>query len=133
MVISLSGSWADVVEPRAQSLGVLLALAGQLSGDGQLRELIAERRERQGGTGPIWYLQLALVEALGLGQGEEAVVTTSPAVLTWLQLRFGGRTASVALPMDWLGAEAQALPPAPERASLRVEPVVSGNGAGERP
>jgi hypothetical protein len=132
MVISLPDSWADVVEPRAQSLGVLVAPAGQLSADGQLRELIAERRERKGGTGPIWYLRLALVDALGLGQGEEAVVTTSPAVLTWLQLRFGGRTASVVISPDWLGAEAQALPPAPERVALMVEAAVSGAGAGER-
>ncbi|MEB3354322.1 MAG: hypothetical protein VKM34_08820 [Cyanobacteriota bacterium] len=130
--LSLSDSWADVVEPREQSLGMLLASAGQLSGDGQLRELIAERRERQGGTGPIWYFQSALVAALGLGQGEEAVVTTSPAVLTWLQLRFGGRIASVVIPTDWLGAEAQALPPAPERVSLMVEAAVSGAGARER-
>jgi len=36
---------------------VLLPPVGQLSADGQLRELIAERRGRQHGTGPIWYLQ----------------------------------------------------------------------------
>jgi hypothetical protein len=107
-----SGGHLATVDPQAQSLGLLLAQAGQLSGDGQLRELIEERRGRHGGTGPIWYLAPAQVAALGLGRGEEAVVTPSPAVLTWLQLRFGGRTSQADIPAAWLVAEARALPPA---------------------
>jgi hypothetical protein len=101
-------------------LPVLLAPLGQLSADGQLRELIAERRDRHDGTGPIWYLQPDQVAALGLGQGqaEEAVVTTSAAVLTWLQLRFGGRTSVAAIPTDWLEAEAGDLPPRAGLAAL---------------
>jgi hypothetical protein len=95
---------------------------GQLSGDGQLRELIEERRACRGGTGPIWYLPsahvAAHVAALGQGQGEEAVATFSAAVLTWLQLRFGGRTSAAAIPTDWLEAEARALPPAARLAPL---------------
>jgi hypothetical protein len=92
---------------------VLLAPLGQLSGDGQLRELIEERRDRHDGTGPIWYLQPDQVAALGLGQGraEEGVATTSAAVLTWLQLRFGGRTCAAPVSTAWLDAEAKALPP----------------------
>jgi hypothetical protein len=94
---------------------VLLAPAGDLSGDGQLRELISERRERQGGTGAIWYLPPPLVAELGLGEGLEAVVTPTASVLTWLQLRFGGRVAGPAsqarLTTAWLDAEAGALPP----------------------
>ena len=97
---------------------VLLAPLGQLSGDGQLRELIEERRACQGGTGPIWYLPPAQVAALGLGLGEEAVATPSSAVLTWLQLRFGGRTSTAAIPMEWLEAEATALPPPARLAAL---------------
>ena len=97
---------------------VLLAPLGQLSGDGQLRELIEERRAGQGGTGPIWYLPPAQVAALGLGQGVEAVATPSSAVLTWLQLRFGGRTSTAAIPTDWLEAEATALPPRARLAAL---------------
>jgi hypothetical protein len=104
--------------PFPAPLPVLLAPLGQLSADGQLRELIAERRDRHDGTGPIWYLQPDQVAALGLGQAEEAVVTTSAAVLTWLQLRFGGRTSVAAIPTDWLEAEAGDLPPRAGLAAL---------------
>jgi hypothetical protein len=106
--------------PFPAPLPVLLAPLGQLSADGQLRELIAERRDRHDGTGPIWYLQPDQVAALGLGQGqpEEAVVTTSAVVLTWLQLRFGGRTSAAAIPTDWLEAEAGDLPPRADLAAL---------------
>jgi hypothetical protein len=90
---------------------VLLAPAGDLSGDGQLRELISERRERQGGTGSIWYLPPQLVAVLGLGDGLEAVVAATPAVFAWLQLRFGGRAGQADLTTAWLDAEAGALPP----------------------
>jgi len=105
----------------AQPLHVLLAPAGDLSGDGQLRELISERRERQGGTGAIWYLpphlvaDLGLGKGLGLGEGLEGVVAAAPSVFTWLQLRFGGRLAmpesQARLTAAWLDAEAGALPP----------------------
>jgi hypothetical protein len=106
---------ADVAQP----LHVLLAPAGDLSGDGQLRELISERRERQGGTGAIWYLPPHLVADLGLGEGLgeglEGVVAAAPSVFTWLQLRFGGRVAmpesQARLTPAWLDAEAGALPP----------------------
>lgn len=102
--------------PTAAVLQVLLAPLGQLSADGQLRELIAERRERQGGTGPIWYLAPQQVAALRLHtpmagvQAQEAVVTPSAAVLTWLQLRFGGHATRAAIAPAWLESEAQALP-----------------------
>ncbi|MEX1315845.1 MAG: hypothetical protein AB1Z22_01815 [Synechococcaceae cyanobacterium] len=99
----------------AQELHLLLAPAGDLSGDGQLRELISERRERQDSTGAIWYLPPRLVADLGLGEGLEAVVVTTPSVFTWLQLRFGGRSGGRAcqarLTTAWLDAEAGALPP----------------------
>ena len=107
-------------DPRADSLPLLLAPLGQLSADGQLRELIGERRDRRNGTGPIWYLPPELVAALGLGQGsaEEAVVTTDAAVLTWLQLRFGGRRCTASLSTLWLDREAKSLPPSPRLARL---------------
>lgn len=97
---------------------VLLAPAPQLSGDGQLRELIQERRERSVGTSAIWYLPPELVEAQGLGQGLEAVVTPTAAVCTWLQLRFGGRPSQVPLASAWLDAKAGALPAAAPLALL---------------
>jgi hypothetical protein len=105
-------------DAQADALPVLLAPLGQLSGDGQLRELIEERRDRHDGTGPIWYLQPDQVAALGLGCGEEAVVTTSAAVLTWLQLRFGGRTRTAPMATAWLDAEGMVLPPPAQLAVL---------------
>jgi hypothetical protein len=105
-------------DSQADALPVLLAPFGQLSGDGQLRELIEERRDRQDGTGPIWYLQPNQVAALGLGRAEEAVVTTSAAVLTWLQLRFGGRTRTTPMSTAWLDADAKVLPPSAQLAAL---------------
>ena len=122
MPLQSPGSFSPVGRAQAAPLPVLLAPHGQLSADGQLRELIAERRGCHHGTGSIWYLQPDQVAALGLGQGwdEEAVVTTSAAVLTWLQLRFGGCAATVSIPTDWLEAEARALPPAARFAALNA-------------
>jgi hypothetical protein len=71
---------------------VLLPPVGQLSGDGQLRELIAELRGCQGGTARIWYLLPTRVAAMALGH--EAVVTPSSAVVIWLQLSLGRSSAS---------------------------------------
>ncbi len=121
MAVPLPGPRPAPADGAAGCCSVLLAPLGQLSGDGQLRELIEERRACQGGTGPIWYLPPAQVAALGLGQGEgeeEAVATPSSAVLTWLQLRFGGRPHEAAIPMEWLEAEARALPPVGRLAAL---------------
>ncbi|MCP9888247.1 hypothetical protein KBY96_09955 [Cyanobium sp. ATX 6A2] len=110
---------ADPLAPAAVTpMQVLLAPAPQLSGDGQLRELIQERRECSGGTGSIWYLPPELVAAQGLGQGLEAVVTPTAAVCTWLQLRFGGCPSQAPLASAWLDAEAGALPPAAPLARL---------------
>ena len=118
MAVPFPGARPAPADGAAGCCSVLLAPLGQLSGDGQLRELIEERRACQGGTGPIWYLPPALVAALGLGQGVEAVATPSSAVLTWLQLRFGGRTSAAAIPLEWLEAEARALPPGARLAAL---------------
>jgi len=50
------------------SLSFLVAPLGQLSGDGQLRELIEERRQRKGADVELWYLGQDLVEELHLAQ-----------------------------------------------------------------
>jgi len=42
-------------------LNVLLAPKGQLSGHGQLRESMSERRTRMGDDYPMWYLNSTLV------------------------------------------------------------------------
>lgn len=86
---------------------MLLAPSGQLSGDGQLRELIAERRDRLGADVPLWYLP------------------AEPTVITWLQLRFGGSRHELQLTTGQLsltelrrwGAE---LPPPAPPASLSL-------------
>jgi hypothetical protein len=91
-----------------QPFQLLLAPAGQLSGDGQLRDLMLERRNRtSGGATPpsaIWFLPQELLRQLelklerGLGSAnqhaQEGLLTEDPAVHVWLQLRFGGRSAS---------------------------------------
>ena len=118
MAVPFPGPRPTPTDGVAGCCSLLLAPVGQLSGDGQLRELIEERRACRGGTGPIWYLPSAQVAALGQGQGEEAVATPSSAVLTWLLLRFGGSTSAAAIPTDWLEAEARALPPAARLAPL---------------
>lgn len=100
-------------------LGLLLAPQGQLSGDGQLRELIQEQRERKGSEAPIWYLPPALVRQLGLGAAtEEAVAAADAATLTWLQLRFGGAIRPCDLRPEALAERAAALPPAAPLAAV---------------
>lgn len=109
-------------------LSFLVAPLGQLSGDGQLRELIEERRQRKGADLELWYLGPDLVEELHLAeafrhppakdQGRtqpqepiESIVAGDAAVITWLQLRFGGCAGSLALPAGWLQERAGARPP----------------------
>jgi hypothetical protein len=111
-----------------RSLSFLVAPRGQLSGDGQLRELIEERRQRKGADVELWYLDPELVEELHLtqafqhspakeqGQARpqdpiEAIVAADAAVITWLQLRFGGCSGTLALTTGWLQKRAGALPP----------------------
>ncbi len=110
-----------------RSLSFLVAPLGQLSEDGQLRELIEERRDRKGADVELWYLGPDLVEDLRLSQAFsrppgaspvgphaesiEAIVAGDPAVITWLQLRFGGCAGTLALPAGWLQERAGALPP----------------------
>ncbi len=111
-----------------RSLSFLVAPRGQLSGDGQLRELIEERRQRKGADLELWYLGPELVEELHLAQAFhhspakdqgktrpqdpiEAIVAGDTAVITWLQLRFGGCTGTLALTTGWLQKRAGALPP----------------------
>jgi len=100
---------------------LLLAPSRQLSGDGQLRELMQERRRHLGdGSGGLWYLSpQRLIElshsGLQLGSGDtEALAIREPRVAEWLRLRFGGRLQSISLSSAWLMGEALELPaPAP--------------------
>jgi hypothetical protein len=109
-------------------LHLLLAPRGQLSADGQLGELIRERRSRLGGDGGILYLSPELLATQPLATqplpakslaaeplasaDQEAVAAQDPAVITWLQLRFGGRRQSWELAVAALPAGSLDLPPA---------------------
>ncbi len=97
-----------------QDLSVLIAPIGQLSGNGQLRETIRERRRRIGDDVPFWYLPPDLVEKFNLpGIGVEAVVAKDPKAIAWLKLRFGGNSQITSLDVDQLKEHAMQLPPAP--------------------
>ena len=97
-----------------KELYVLLAAAGQLSGNGQLRETIKERRNRRGDDVPIWYLSPELVQKFELSEmGFEAVVAQDLTAINWLRLRFGGETSRVELDIQQLREHATILPPEP--------------------
>ncbi len=128
-----------------RSLSFLVAPLGQLSQDGQLRELIEERRQRKGADVELWYLGPDLVEELRLGQafshppgtrpagphgerphGEEpieAIVAGEESVITWLQLRFGGCAGSLAVPTPWLQERAMGVPAAAPSPAVGDPPV----------
>ena len=99
-------------EPDA--LYVLLAPVGQLSGNGQLRETVQERRKRNGADVPFWYLSPELVKHFDLpGTNVEGVVASEVTAINWLKLRFGGESHTVRLDIDKLRELATELPPPP--------------------
>ncbi len=107
-------------DTRQLSLQLLLAPCGQLSGDGQLRELMQERRRHVGNaSGGLWYLPQALTAELPLpgDMACEALAIADPSAAVWLQLRFGGSLRSASLSSAWLHEKALELPaPAPQAA-----------------
>lgn len=107
----------------AEKLSVLVAPAGQLSSDGQLRETISERRDRKGFDFPLWHLPPGLVQRLEIaGPGYEAVVAADPSVILWLQFRLGGEISSLDISPDFLHEHAKALPPKAPLTKLEYKP-----------
>jgi hypothetical protein len=101
-------------------LRLLVAPLGQLSGDGQLRELIQERRGHAASShGGLWYLSPALMHELGLSSGQEGLAIAEPSAAAWLQLRFGGLLQSLSVSGAWLESHALNLPAAAPLAPLR--------------
>ena len=95
-------------------LHVLIAPVGQLSGNGQLRETVRERRNRKGADVPFWYLSPELVQKFNLpGSGVEAVVAEEITAINWLKMRFGGESSTALIDIDELRKEAIDLPPEP--------------------
>ena len=95
-------------------LYVLLAPAGQLCGNGQLRETISERRNRKGDDVAFWYLSPDLTKRFQVSQNElEAVVAEEQTAINWLQLRFGGEITIMEFDLNDLKGEAMELPPGP--------------------
>ena len=94
---------------------VLLAPLGQLSGNGQLRETVEERRNREGDDVAFWYLSPSLVEKFELSDSEmEGVIAEERTAINWLKLRFGGESRSIEIDLEQLRALANDLPPAPK-------------------
>ncbi len=92
----------------------LVAPLGQLSGNGQLRETVRERRNRLGDDVAFWYLSPPLVEKFNLsGSGMEGVVAEDSTAINWLKLRFGGESLKIEIDLEELREAAHGLPPAP--------------------
>ncbi len=97
-----------------KALYVLTAPIGQLSGNGQLRETVKERRNRKGEDVSFWYLSPELVAKFRLpGSDVEAVVADEATAIDWLSLRFGGDKSVVTLDVSQLHEQARGLPPGP--------------------
>ncbi len=97
-----------------QSFFVLLAPVGQLSGNGQLRETLKERRNRKGDDVHFWYISTELTQQFNIpGSNIEAVVAEDITAINWLKLRFGGESIVASFDIQQLREQAYGLPPGP--------------------
>ncbi len=96
------------------SLFALVAPVGQLTGNGQLRETISERRNRKGNDIAFWYLPPDLVVKFGIADSsQEVVISDEITAVNWLKLRFGGEVKNINLEIEKLRQFAMELPPKP--------------------
>ena len=101
-------------------LQLLVAPFPELRGDGQLRELMLERRRHPGiGDAGLWYCPPSVSSMLGVVARpsgieqpgpSEAIAILDPSVAVWLQLRLGGALRPMQLSSAWLRCEAIDLP-----------------------
>jgi len=105
------------------TFNILIAPTGQLTGNGQLRESMFERRSRKGNEYPMWYLNSDLVIRFKLSdkKGFEAVVADDPSTITWLKLRFGGERFTAIMDIDELWEHASQLPEADKRRDISIK------------
>ena len=104
-----------------QTLYAIYAPSGVLSGNGQLRETVAERRKRHGESVPFWYLSPDLAANFGIpGTNIEAIVAAEVTAINWLQLRFGGHSIRIELDIEELNEKARGLPPGPNSRDISV-------------
>ncbi len=101
-------------------LNVLLAPNGQLSGHGQLRESMSERRTRLGDDYPMWYLNSSLVKEFKVSEieGMEAVIAEDKSTISWLKLRFGGERFTKSFAPEELWEKACFLPDPAEKIDI---------------
>tara|TARA_Y100001968_G_C19354202_1_gene716305 strand:+ start:18 stop:368 length:351 start_codon:yes stop_codon:yes gene_type:complete len=106
-----------------EELYVLLAPAGQLCGNGQLRESIDERRARRGNDYKMWYLSPELVQKFKLHENPkfEAVVAADSSAIAWLKLRFGGERTTKNIDINQLWEHASAPPEKDKRRDIGLK------------
>ncbi len=104
-------------------LYVLLAPKGQLSGHGQLRESMHERRTRMGDDYPMWYLNSTLVQQFNVSEekGMEAVIAEDKSAIAWLNLRFGGERFTKSLDPEELWEKANLLPEPAKKIDISIK------------
>ena len=104
-------------------LCVLIAPVGQLTGNGQLRESMSERRTRLGDEYPMWYLNSTLVQQFKVSENEgmEAVIAEDKSTIAWLKLRFGGERFTKSLDPQELWEKANDLPEPAEKIDISIK------------
>ncbi len=92
------------------SLYRLIVVAPNLSGDGQLYELMLEQRQATKAI-QMWFLPVSVVRQVWPEAQGEAVLCKHRSQADWLQLRFGGTISRSDVSPSWLEAQTTALPP----------------------
>jgi len=112
----------------SSEVSLLLAPAGSMSSDGQLREVFEERRRMAAPDLDLWFLPAVPDQQ---GPPQEVVISGSPNLLVWLQVRFGGELRQgVVLPEALRRQLSAQLPPAAAPPLIGSLPSVAAPGPG---